>query len=159
MPRNPHIEVIARALIVVRGQILVCRNLKRGNCFLPGGHVEFGEPARTALARELMEEAGLRVRIGPLAFSAEHAFRRRSARSHELLLMFHVEHARKSAGARAWPVIRSREAKIGFEWVPIDGLARARFIPGGLIGAVEDAVRARRGSPGRLVTVRPWARA
>src|SRR5262249_814619 len=47
---NPDaIEVIARGLLRDRSQILVCQSLKHGYCYLPGGHVEFGEPAAVAL--------------------------------------------------------------------------------------------------------------
>ena len=34
------IDLIARGVALHRGRILVCRNRKKGNCYLPGGHIE-----------------------------------------------------------------------------------------------------------------------
>ena len=51
-----YIEVIVRALILRTNKILLCRRVDRDYWFLPGGHVEWGESAQYALARELKEE-------------------------------------------------------------------------------------------------------
>ncbi len=55
------IEVIARGLCIRDGKVLLCRHIKQAYNYLPGGHVEFGESATDALAREMMEEAGVAV--------------------------------------------------------------------------------------------------
>ena len=57
MPDNT-IEIIARGALICSRRLLLCRNRKHGHVFLPGGHVEFGEPARAALEREMREETG-----------------------------------------------------------------------------------------------------
>lgn len=49
-------EVIARAVILHKNKILLCKQKEKDYYFLPGGHVEWGEGAQYALARELVEE-------------------------------------------------------------------------------------------------------
>ncbi len=44
-----------------RGELLLIRRGDTGTWALPGGTLEWGEPARAALARELLEEAGATV--------------------------------------------------------------------------------------------------
>ncbi|MCD6233110.1 NUDIX domain-containing protein [bacterium] len=60
--RDKKISVLVRAVIEVKGKILVCK--KKGNkyYFFPGGHIEFGESAKKALKREIKEELGLNIK-------------------------------------------------------------------------------------------------
>ena len=109
------IEVIARGLVLRGGDVLLCRNVDRGYLFLPGGHVEFGEPAADALAREFAEESDLAVRVGPLLLATEGGFEQRGKRHHEINLVFHVEPARGPAPDR----VTSRERQIAFDWTPL----------------------------------------
>lgn len=119
--QEAHIEVIARGVLIRDHWVLACRNSKHGYYYLPGGHVEFGESGSTALARELMEEAGLRVRVGELLLTTEGTFRTGKRDHHELNLVFHVEHGRRGSGAHATPPppVRSLERHIGFEWLDL----------------------------------------
>lgn len=54
-----HIQSIARGLLVRGEEIFLCRARGADWFFLPGGHIEDGESARTALLRELREEIGI----------------------------------------------------------------------------------------------------
>lgn len=125
----PHqIELIARAVIFREGRVLLCRNRASGYLFLPGGHVEFGEPAAAALARELEEEAGVRVRVGPCALVDEHAFDAGAAgkggrRHHEVNLVFHVELMDQAAE------ITSREDHIDFLWADLAAAVDLDILP------------------------------
>jgi 8-oxo-dGTP diphosphatase len=56
----------SRLLLVLRGQ-----EPARGTWSVPGGRVETGESDATATAREVLEETGLRVRVGQLAGTVE----------------------------------------------------------------------------------------
>lgn len=120
------IEVLGRALIVERGRVLLCRDVAKGYRYLPGGHVEVGEEASVAVARELDEEARARVRVGSLLAAAEVMFTQGGKRKHELNLVFHVE---REGGGDAGEV-RSAEGYIAFDWIPADKLESADIRPG-----------------------------
>lgn len=53
-----HIHFIARGLLMRKENIILCRVKGADWFFLPGGHIEDGESAKTALLRELKEEIG-----------------------------------------------------------------------------------------------------
>jgi ADP-ribose pyrophosphatase YjhB (NUDIX family) len=112
----PDIEIIARGLCMRDSAVLICRNLSQGYGFLPGGHVEFGESAADALARELLEEAAITSRIGPLLFLSENTFQTKR-RHHEINLVFHVEQLGPTAEPP--PEVVSVEPQIRFEWVDL----------------------------------------
>ena len=129
----PRIEVISRLLArqTVDGKpcILVCRDQRHGHCYLPGGHVEFDEDAGEALARELMEEAGLRIKVGELAMVCEARFEQQGKSRHEINLIFHVKHPLPDA-------VGSLEAQISFEWVAESTLSES-FLPRALGEAIQ----------------------
>jgi len=122
---TPRIEVIARGLSIHRGRVLLCRNTGSGYMYLPGGHVEFSEPAAWALTREFDEEAGIAITVGDLLRVGEHSFLSGSKRHHEINLVFHVEQIGgvDLAGDQGDPpAVESREPDIAFEWVDLAGV-------------------------------------
>lgn len=135
---NPHIEIVARALIVRGGWVLLCRNRKAGHAFLPGGHVEFAESAQVALAREMNEEAGVDLRVGGCVLVGEASFVQNGRCRHEINLVFHGElppdRATPAAGTKP-DDIPSLEPHIAFEWFPVEhlGHSHANFKPAWMI--------------------------
>lgn len=74
------------------GRVLLVRHTYVGGLFLPGGGVEHGEPAETALERELVEEAGIHMheRAALLGMFSNHAVFR-----NDHVLLYHVKHWRQ----------------------------------------------------------------
>lgn len=121
MASHSSIEFIARGLITSEGAVLLCRAVKAGYAYLPGGHIELGESAANALARELEEEAGIKCEVGPLLLVTEERFEQKGKQRHEVNLVFHVEHAMSAGGEalhREAPVA-SLEPQIAFDWIDL----------------------------------------
>lgn len=119
------IELIARAAIAVEGHLLLCRIKGWSMTFLPGGRIEFGEPAEAALARELQEELGIAVQTGRFLGAAEHGWEDARGQRHEVNLVFAVECPDLSASRP----VTSKESHIEFLWQPIDRLEDQRLEP------------------------------
>ena len=119
------IEIIARGVCLYRGHVLLCRNRKRGNVYLPGGHIEGEERAPDALRRELQEELGQRCAVGRFWGTLQHAFDENKQRVVEVNFVFAFRLPR--ASLKTPPP--SREEKIEFFWWPLSALARARLEP------------------------------
>ena len=67
------VRIRAAALVLRGDEVLLVRHQKGGRTYwlLPGGGVEFGEPAPEAARREVQEETGLEVEIDDLLLVAE----------------------------------------------------------------------------------------
>ncbi len=140
------IEFIARGMLIEAGHLLACRNLKHGYLYLPGGHVDFGESAAEACAREFLEETGLAVRVRDCRLVCEARFEQGGKPRHEITAVFLVEHSdpagRHPPTAAGSPApVPSLEPKIGFDWIARERLAEAdlrpRVMRDWLIGRVE----------------------
>lgn len=132
VPRT--IETIARGVLVADGHLLVCRNRKHGNLYLPGGHIEFGETGAEALAREMVEETGLRVEVTDFLGCAEHFFVQETdefepnADHAEINLVY----AMTARGLSPDREVTATESWIAFDWIPLAGLAACRLEPAAL---------------------------
>ncbi len=127
MSKHTEIEIIARGLLINQGRVLMCRNIKSGYCFLPGGHVEFSEQAQDALIREFQEETGLSSEVGPLILTTEQCFHDGKRIHHEINLVFHVE----QLGLAKLPPesVPSMEKKIDFVWIDLGELSETDIRP------------------------------
>lgn len=121
--KNPEIETIVRGVILRRGKVLLAHRIGAANTFLPGGHIEHGEPARAALRRELIEELGIELRIGAFLGVIEHAFGRGERRTHEVNLLF------MASGRGLTDRAVSREPGLEFFWQALSRLGSANLQP------------------------------
>ncbi|MEM9166894.1 MAG: NUDIX domain-containing protein [Planctomycetota bacterium] len=136
------IEVIARGLIIRGGRVLVCRSIEGGYVYLPGGHVEPGEMAEVALARELVEEAGLPTEPGKCILIAEVVFGDPlRGGGHELNLVFHVEPPSTEES------IASREQAIAFEWLDLAAVVDTDLRPRAIKAWLLDGADSGRSGP------------
>jgi 8-oxo-dGTP diphosphatase len=111
------IEVIARGLLLREAYALLCQNTRHGYWYLPGGHVEFGEAAAVALAREFREECGLEVTAQECVLVSEAAFKAKREH-HEINLVFRVTEA-----GEADAEVASQEEGVSFGWFELAELA------------------------------------
>lgn len=124
------VEVIARAAMFHGEHLLLCRSIPGGYSYLPGGHVEFGESAEAAAARELLEEAGITVAVGRCLHVHEQIFHQGAKLRHELNILFHVEQAGPDpAPGDAPPTVTSLEADLAFDWVKLSELGGVDLRP------------------------------
>jgi 8-oxo-dGTP diphosphatase len=136
-----HIRTSARALIVRDGLLLVIRYRdQRGEWFTtPGGGQSHRESLERALVREVEEETGARVRVGPLRFVREvmegpHTLRLPPG-FHQIEFYFacEVEGEFDPAAACAAPDAH----QICVEWLSVAELRRLAFFPQSLLEAIE----------------------
>ncbi|WP_067469792.1 NUDIX domain-containing protein [Nocardia amamiensis] len=122
-------ELIARAVIRAGDRILVARQRGKKFTFLPGGHIEPGEPVEHALIRELAEELGTTADIGELVGVVEHGYTDADTTHHEVNLVFTVN-------VDGEPI--SQEKHLEFLWLPIDELPTTDLRPAALRDALTD---------------------
>ena len=125
MYENAGVEVIARGVCVVDGQLLLCHGKKAKLTYLPGGHIEFRETARQALEREIREELGRASEAGRFLGCCEHAFVQKGEPHAEINLVFELAIPGLEPGAP----VAAAEDWIGFRWQPLDKLDEARLEP------------------------------
>jgi ADP-ribose pyrophosphatase YjhB (NUDIX family) len=124
-PENTHVEVIARGVLIGPRGVLLCRSVGADYAYLPGGHVEFGETAAYALARELQEEMGVKVKVENFLGAIESVFTQNGKTHHEISLMFEMSSAQLARRAK----LVSVESHIEFFWQPARELRAVNTLP------------------------------
>ena len=89
-PGTRPIRVAARALITIDGRLLLVNGFAKINAIwcVPGGGAEPGEAATEAVRREVYEETGLTIELGPLAGVSE--FHSSKTGFHQFEVFFHA---------------------------------------------------------------------
>lgn len=137
----PQIELIVRAVVADGSRLLLAQPSGEAWYFLPGGHVEPGEPVAIALRRELEEELGIKdVRIGGVLAISENRYTDERGDHHEVNLVHRVAVREVIDG--------SREAHIGFRWVERSEFDDVEIRP----ASIADLLRS--GIPGPEIAVR-----
>lgn len=122
------VEVIARGVCVVEGQVLLCRGRSGGPLYLPGGHIEFGESGARALEREIEEEMGRVGRAGRFLGCCEHRFVQGGEDKSEINLVFELVVNGVVPGVE----LEAAEDWIAFSWHALDKLDEIWFEPAAL---------------------------
>lgn len=123
-----NIEYIARAVIKEDGKILLCHGKENENWFFPGGHIEEGESAPAALAREIKEELGVGSEVCRFVGASENKFTRAGVVSHEINLVFEVSLDENE--------VVSIEDHIEFAWLTPEEMQNTSILPASLRDAV-----------------------
>ncbi|WP_035246214.1 NUDIX domain-containing protein [Desulfogranum mediterraneum] len=126
---------LVRAIIPSANNILLVREIGASNTFLPGGHIEFGESAKSALRRELIEELGISIDIIGFCGAVEHQWGNETDRHAEINLVFKAiipDFDNKLS-------LESKEPHLEFLWVPKASLASHNLLPSPMIEMVNDA--------------------
>ncbi|MFG2989405.1 NUDIX domain-containing protein [Streptomyces sp. NPDC048257] len=117
-----HIRNSAKAVILHEGSVLLTRNIWDGRegHFLPGGGQEPGELLPDTVRREVREETGLTVNVGPLLWVLEAWIRDREpvAKNYhrvEIVFLCTVDGSPELVGGT-----EQDTGQIGLEWVPLD---------------------------------------
>ena len=125
--RYPQAPVLSVAGVVLAGdQVLLVKRGRppaRGIWSVPGGAVELGESLAAALVREIKEETGLRVEVGPLVEVVERVLPDEQGRVeyHYVILDY------LCFGPLQEPVAGSDAAQA--RWVPLERLSQAGLTP------------------------------
>ncbi|WP_205328557.1 NUDIX domain-containing protein [Glycomyces sp. YM15] len=137
LPRADEPRVSARAVAVdPGGRVLLVRHRADGREFhvLPGGRVEPGETAAEAAEREVLEETGIRVKVGELLWVREFLPDRHLGHPHhrttmqQLQLYFRAEPTAEDATEATEP----DGTQSAVVWHPLAAIAEIVLLPLGL---------------------------
>ncbi len=127
--RHPDRPIVAVGAVVVDGRrvLLVKRGQEplKGQWSLPGGAVEIGETLQAAVAREVREETGLDVVVGPVVEVLDSIRRDADARvEYHYVILDYICHVRGDASLAA-----CGSDAAGLEWVDAGALEAYRMTP------------------------------
>lgn len=119
----------AAAIIIHDGKLLVLQDEGIPHDYLPGGRIHLGEPAESALSRELREELDIELPPHRLAFMAESFFTIDNTRYHEMCLYYLMD-APEELLARGDAFTRVEGSEVHhFRWMKFEELRELSFYP------------------------------
>ncbi len=137
------IETIVRGVWVHEGKVLFCQSVSHGYLYLPGGHIDPGETAACALAREMREELGVTLGVGRFIGGSEACFTQKSWKTgkkeqhQEINLLFELivpQHGGTEPGK-----VKSQEEHIRFVWLSPEELAsgqHGKALPASVVSTI-----------------------
>lgn len=128
-------EVIARAVVLRDGAVLLVQEIAQGYWFFPGGHVEAGETPEEALVRELREELDVGAGVEDSLGEVENRWVHDGVEHHE------VNHVFAATIDAADPV--SQEPHLAAGWLGLDQLDDTDVRPRVLVDLVVAHARRR----------------
>ncbi len=123
------IELIVRLIIKKDDKFLLCKNLKEGHYFLPGGHVEFGDTLEETIYKEMSEELALNKEdVSNISFKKyiENSYEHKGQRHCEINMVFTAE-------LKDGIEIKSQENHIDFEWIGESEISNVILFPKGVL--------------------------
>ena len=118
---------IVRGIISDGDHFLVCKQKDGDYTFLLGGHIDFGEAAKFALAREIKEEIGANIMVGEFRGAIENAWENQC----EISMFFDIQH---NLTVQETPKpASSEEEHLAFLWVHKNDLQKKNLLPKPLI--------------------------
>jgi 8-oxo-dGTP diphosphatase len=131
------LRVSVKAIIIEDGRLLTIRKTGRGgeSHVAPGGTHVAGETLAAALEREVMEELGARVEVGPLLhvrdyIGPHHEFAEIHAQQHRIEFWFRCRLLEPPGSRQATETDKRQD---GIDWVALADLEAADFYPRALV--------------------------
>jgi len=138
----PAIHLLGRVALISNAHILLAHEIRAKNTFLPGGHIEYNEPAKNTILRELREEFDGEVQIEGFIGVVEHSFEYHNQPYHELNLVF----SGRLLHCHCPQIPKSLESHLEFYWQRIDKLKEANLLPPPLLTIIPSYCRDRKSS-------------
>ncbi|MDJ0651581.1 MAG: RpiB/LacA/LacB family sugar-phosphate isomerase [Simkaniaceae bacterium] len=125
------VNLIVRGIITCNDHILLSTTTQHNKefakdlYFLPGGHVDYNEPATSALEREILEEMGLQAKELKFMGALECSWNKKGSLYHEINLIYLVSIPNLSLNAPP----QSSEPFIKFVWCPLSAISNYHILP------------------------------
>ncbi len=135
--KMPKLRAEAMILNEDHSKVLVQCDLRETFYRFPGGSIEFGETAKEAIIRELMEEYDLKIDVQELAVVNEHIFEWNNEKGHHCTLIHWG-----TVKERVTNEIRHKEyGDIILIWKSIEELKEKPTYPEGIVSYLEENKR------------------
>jgi ADP-ribose pyrophosphatase YjhB (NUDIX family) len=135
---NHHFNLRAAAIFLQDNSVLLHRLEGDAIWALPGGRVEPGEDAASAVVREILEEVAERVQCGELIYVVENFFEHQSQSQHEigLYLLAHLEPGSPLRVSSHSHFGVEGSKRLEFRWFPRPELSQVNLHPSFLRAAL-----------------------